>query len=355
MTRGRGARGDAHTVLPPWASRARACRCGDGRCAKTHDDDDEDDDDGKRARERKTLTTTTRTTTTTMRRTTSERRGMMNDEREARDDGDDAREGRREGTMPVPLAMWDLGQCDPKRCSGRKLARLGVLKELRLTTRWAGVALTPNATACVSPKDYATLNAKGLAVVDCSWNKLDEVPFEKIHSAAPRLLPWMVAANPVNYGKPCKLTCAEALAGGLYIAGYRAAAEELMNKFKWGHGFIALNRELLESYVKCTTSEEVIETQNKWLTFGGPAGAPTRERDMMPPSESESDSNDDSDEDSDDDLPPLPQNHNRTRFGIERSGHNFRNVVESSEDDEEDDEDDDEDDGLAEKIANARI
>jgi hypothetical protein len=31
-------------------------------------------------------------------------------------------------------------------------------------------------------------------------------------------------------------------AAGLYISGYRDAAELLMNKFKWGHGFITLNR-----------------------------------------------------------------------------------------------------------------
>ena len=82
----------------------------------------------------------------------------------------------------------------------------------------------------------------------------------------------MVAANPVNYGKACKLTCAEALAAGLYISGYRDAAELLMNKFKGGHGFITLNRELLESYSLCTTGEEVLETQNRWLTNGGGGG-----------------------------------------------------------------------------------
>lgn len=310
MARGRGGRGGRggkpragrhagpSSVLPSWArgGGGNFCACSRDGCEKRHAEDDGSDDDD--------------------------------------DDG-------RASVMPVPLAMWDLAQCDPKRCSGRKLARLGCLRELRVQQRWAGVALTPNATETISPKDFDVLRSNGLAVVDCSWNRLDDVPFAKLHSAAPRLLPWLVAANPVNYGKPCKLTCAEALAGGLYIAGYRDAAEELMNKFKWGHGFISLNRDLLESYMKCKTSEEVIETQNAWLTQGSPSAGP--KRDMFPPSES--DSNDDDDEsssDDDDGLPPLQQNLNHSRFGIERSGNNFRNRFNASEDDEsEDDESED--------------
>lgn len=77
------------------------------------------------------------------------------------------------------LAMWDLGQCDKAKCTGTRLVRQGAMQELRLGQVFPGVVLSPKGTKCVSREDADLIQRKGLAVVDCSWNRLEDVPFGK--------------------------------------------------------------------------------------------------------------------------------------------------------------------------------
>jgi pre-rRNA-processing protein TSR3 len=75
-----------------------------------------------------------------------------------------------------------------------------------------------------------------------------------------------VAANPVNYGKPFKLSTVEALAAGLVILGEQPLAELILSKFNWGHVFLELNREPLAEYAAARDSTEVVRIQAAYLS-----------------------------------------------------------------------------------------
>ncbi|KAF8580926.1 DUF367-domain-containing protein [Ramaria rubella] len=162
--------------------------------------------------------------------------------------------------------MWDFDHCDPRRCSGKKLSRLGLIKDLRIGQRFRGIVVTPEGKQPVSHADRAIIGEAGLAVVECSWARLSDVPFSKIRSPHERLLPYLIATNPVNYGKPWRLNCVEALAAAFYITGFDQYAETLLEKFSWGHSFWEVNQHLIERYRTCETATQVSEMQERIIS-----------------------------------------------------------------------------------------
>ncbi|KAK9463679.1 uncharacterized protein V1516DRAFT_698254 [Lipomyces oligophaga] len=167
--------------------------------------------------------------------------------------------------FPVKCAMWDFDQCDPKRCSGRKLARLGLIRSLRVGQKFQGLVISPNGKVPVCPDDREILETFGAAVVECSWARVSEIPWSRIGGRHERLLPYLVATNPVNYGRPWRLNCAEALAATFAICGRKDWAAEMMDHFSWGKAFLKVNGKLLDIYAACTDAQSVTDAQERYL------------------------------------------------------------------------------------------
>ena len=168
--------------------------------------------------------------------------------------------------LEIPLTAYEIpGHCDKKACSANRLYRLKLLKALTYKDKFNGILLSPFGEKVVSPEDFAIMSQYGIGVVDCSWNRVDEVPKHKIKCRNHRLLPFLVAANPINFGKPHKMNCAEALAAGAYIAGHQQTAEVIMDQFRWGHTFLEMNKELLDTYAACKNAEEMAQVEQDFI------------------------------------------------------------------------------------------
>ena len=166
----------------------------------------------------------------------------------------------------VSVTVYHAKQCDPKKCSALKLKRHNLVRVVHRVRELpnGAVILDPFTPKAFSPEDKNRLKNRGLAALDCSWVHVKDV-FESSCKLVSRCLPYLVAANPVNYGKPTKLSTVEALAAALYIASFREQAKELLSKFKWGPQFIILNEKLLEAYAQMKDSEGVIEVQQEYI------------------------------------------------------------------------------------------
>ena len=166
----------------------------------------------------------------------------------------------------VRIIVFHAKQCDPRKCSALKLKRHGLIQvvyQLKRLPKHA-VFLNPFAEKAFSPADRERIGRYGLVALDYSWKCTEEARLIPLIGES-RALPYLVAANPTNYGKPTKLSTVEALAAALYIMGYVAQAQMLLSKFKWGLGFIRLNQERLDAYATAENSSEVVELQGKFM------------------------------------------------------------------------------------------
>ena len=69
--------------------------------------------------------------------------------------------------------MWYFEQCDPKKCSGVALKKLGMLRTIPLKSKFNGLVLTPATNHMISRADADIFLEHGAAVIDCSWAFFD--------------------------------------------------------------------------------------------------------------------------------------------------------------------------------------
>ncbi len=168
----------------------------------------------------------------------------------------------------MKIIVYHAEECDRKKCTTVKLDKKGKVKvvtKLNLVPTSA-IILDPYSQKSLSVEDKKTIMEKGLVGLDCSWKKIEKVPFRLKTGKNSRSLPFLIAANPTNYGKPCILSTAEAIAASFYIIGFKDIAIDIMSQFKWGPHFLKLNEELLEAYSKAESSLEVVKIQNEFLS-----------------------------------------------------------------------------------------
>jgi pre-rRNA-processing protein TSR3 len=168
---------------------------------------------------------------------------------------------------PVLLVVYHADQDDPRKCTAKKLHRFGfatIQKNIRRLPSHA-ILLDPFAEKSLSCEDIVVAQRNGLVALDCSW-KTAEVTFQSLETRmTPRALPFLLAANPVNYGKPYQLSTLEAFAAALFILDEVAQATAILGIYTWGHRFLELNKEPLEDYRQARSSAEVIQAMNRYI------------------------------------------------------------------------------------------
>ncbi|CDI87282.1 Probable ribosome biogenesis protein TcasGA2_TC003119, related [Eimeria praecox] len=204
----------------------------------------------------------------------------------------------KESPDELSLFMFDFGECDAQRCSGRRLLRHRKLNKVMASgqveysqalggRRLSGSSSRSSSTSSnrnsicrgnegrsdsesgsEAEQDSTAASSTAAATETTEANsRRNKGSLVRGYPSDPilyrqdpeneRVLPLLLCGNPTHYGAPNILNCAEALAGALYIAGYRRHAELVLSSFTWGPHFLDLNKRFLDRYVSVPSGAEM--------------------------------------------------------------------------------------------------
>tara|TARA_B100002052_G_C15801489_1_gene561325 strand:- start:662 stop:1183 length:522 start_codon:yes stop_codon:yes gene_type:complete len=170
----------------------------------------------------------------------------------------------------VPLHVIHLNQDDPKKCTARRMDSLGLVKthdSLDSVPR-RGFLLDPNSDTILGGQDKEMISLGcSLVVLDCSWKKVDSSLRRLMGNTMleGRVLPLLLAANPVSWGKVGRLSSAEALAASLAILGRWVQARKILEPFQFGDHFFSLNKEPLDAYENATSKDSIKSLEKEFF------------------------------------------------------------------------------------------
>ena len=132
----------------------------------------------------------------------------------------------------MKVTVFHANECDRKKCTSIKMEKLGKCKLVYNINKIpsGAVVLNPFAQKAVSYEDYRYVHRRGIVGLDCSWNEVSSSKKFFSLSKYHRSLPFLIATNPVNYGKPCILSTVEAISATLYITRFKDEAKDILWK-----------------------------------------------------------------------------------------------------------------------------
>ena len=184
----------------------------------------------------------------------------------------------------IGIHVYHTGQDDPRKNTALRLQKAGkahLFDDVKRAPKHA-VLLNPFAKNALSREDLDDMRKHGILALDCSWKQAEEAFPVLLGSTRSRALPFLVAANPVNYGKPFVLSTAEAIGAALAIVGEMRQARDVLSAVPFGDLFLTINKNPLEDYARCETSAQVVQAQMAYLSGDedeGEDAAPPRAED----------------------------------------------------------------------------